>query len=250
MPSAENRQDHIDAAMPGARARAYLRNESGQFPRKQVITAIALALLLHLGLAIWLVKISTLAPLIDKDRIEVTLLDPPVPASPLPDLPEPPQKPRPSAPSATLPRSHPAVMPAPAHTEQPANPTTPSTLAEAPLQLYTPDGAIKIPAQAPTAHEAGIARGKELLNRGHNLLHCLRGRFAAKYGNPPDVDRAGRLAEQMMLAKPDPNPDPIKPLIAAEEGKRVREKITAEIEAEEQLCDDDFYHLPPLERKK
>ncbi len=54
----------------------------------------------------------------------------------------------------------------------------PSASAAQPL-LFNPDGLVRLPS-APhfeSPHDAGIARGKELLARGHNLIHCRRSRF-------------------------------------------------------------------------
>lgn len=53
---------------------------------------------------------------------------------------------------------------------------TPPPADAAPV-LFNVDGSVRLPADAPTPLQAGIARGRELLARGHNIIRCRRSRF-------------------------------------------------------------------------
>lgn len=135
-----------------------------QAPR--VLRSVALAILLALHAAVFLIGYATRyrVPATDAAVVQVRLLDsvivPPLPAPvPIRQTTKAPQV------SAPAPMSAATVIPPPV-----------DALA-APL-LFERDGSIRLPsAPAPTPMQAGLARGRELLARGHNIIHCKRSRF-------------------------------------------------------------------------
>jgi hypothetical protein len=138
-----------------------------------VTIALALAVLLHLLAAWWLFRLMSARPSIDIDRIEVRLLDVVQEPPPPPQIPQ--RQPPPSVPPIAAPSRNPS--PRTTTPEIAARIVTPEPAM--PLQLLEKNGAIRLPAETSTKsftakHDADIARARELMRRGHNLLHCRR----------------------------------------------------------------------------
>lgn len=137
-----------------------------QAPR--VLRIVALAILLALHAAVFLIWYATRyrVSATDDAVVQVRLLEAPA-ALPLP-VPPPPHV------RATRPVMTPVLPPATTATviepTAPLEPTSP--------QLFNRDGSIHLPVEtAATPLQAGLARGRELLARGHNIIHCKRSRF-------------------------------------------------------------------------
>ena len=140
-----------------------------------VIAAIAVALLAHLLAAWWLQRLMHSRAGADEERIEVRLLDEVVqPPLPVPEQRDP--QPPVQTPAATFPSMRSVTPSAPSAAAAVRSDSTQTSL---PLQLLESDGAIRLPAEqkkpsfgSKQAHEMAYAR--ELMKRGHNMLHCRR----------------------------------------------------------------------------
>ena len=160
-----------------ARARA-LRRASAAAPRALRSGAFIIAILLHLLGAVWLYFLMKPKPSVDRDRIEVRLLD----AGPsVPPLPEPPPKAQSTSTPAQVAAKFaptPAAASARAAASVPTAQTEPSQALVSSARLFNPDGSIRLPAQGKASvHEQGMQRARELMSRGHNILHCAHTAF-------------------------------------------------------------------------
>lgn len=174
-----------------ARARALGRGsrQASQPPQQVKRVALAVGVVVHLILLFAVREAMRPEPIIVAKGIQVEIYDAP---AAVPPLPEPPAAAKPVRASVL------ATLPDTAHTAQSFTITANTSAADAApvaLPLFNPDGSIQLPATAkPTAHEAGLQRGRELLARGHNLLHCRRSAYDT---TPTDVEQgnnAGRDA--------------------------------------------------------
>jgi hypothetical protein len=97
-----------------------------------------------------------------------------------PPLPEP--APAPAAvvqPARSVSRT---VLPAPSPTTTVLAMPSPTKKSDMPSQLFNPDGSIRLaPAASLTPHEQGLERSRELMSRGHNVLHCRQSSYAESY---------------------------------------------------------------------
>ncbi|MGH8089970.1 MAG: hypothetical protein ACREO6_00780 [Rudaea sp.] len=151
------------------RALARLSRRAGRRPATVWLLALIALAGLH-AVFFWHWSQNRFSPVVvAADMVmEVSLVDEPVP----------PRAPEPVAPPRTAAHMAAAMLPAvppPVSAPVPA-PVVPS----APVpQLFDPDGALRLPSEARfvAPHDVGIARGKELLARGHNLIHCRRSQF-------------------------------------------------------------------------
>ena len=209
---------HIDPArdiahlVPYERAqrRAWLHDvrwRTGRRGRVWMTLVIAAILLLHLALMLAVrqqmrPRDSDLRP--PDSVIHVNLIELPPPAE-LPPVPI--QMPTlivTGAQAGTANNSPAPPRPAPA--ARPVAPAAPSTegvegIVATPTapHLYNPDGSLhlSLPTQtAPTQQplQAGIAAGKEMLRRGHNVVRCKRSRFANAYA--PDESVGDKVARK------------------------------------------------------
>ncbi|MBS0571501.1 MAG: hypothetical protein JSS28_12885 [Proteobacteria bacterium] len=161
-----------------ARALAHLAPRPRGLPRSVRVGAISAIGGLHaLVFLMWMASRFAL-PAPDSPAVQVLLLDAP---APLPRPPEPASLRRPRAMAAAV---LPAAVPTPA-----VAPNASAATGKQPL-IFTIDGSIALPPQAPTPLEAGLARGRELLARGHNLIHCRR----STLDNAPTPAQAARNA--------------------------------------------------------
>lgn len=163
--------DVVAAWHAEVRERAAKRYNAGisAHEKRIVIAAIAVTVLAHMFAAWWLQRLMHPHAVVDEDRIEVRLLDDVA----QPPLPVPQQRasvPAPAAPSMTAPRPTPAPSAA-ARIE--------SAPTQLPLQLLDTDGTIRLPAEKKpqsfgSKHAREMASARELMRRGHNMLHCHR----------------------------------------------------------------------------
>lgn len=163
-PAAECFQEQI-------RARALARSGSWmqRTPSASRLGAVTVAILLHAMAAVWLYQLMRITPTLDRERIEVRLLDA-VPSEP--ELPEPP-----SAPAKTV-RTD-SGKPRPLPTPRSSNPPPASQASEPErtatidtMTLFRTDGTVRVPREQesprPAPHVEGIRRGRELMARGLN----------------------------------------------------------------------------------
>lgn len=152
--------------------------------------ALGMALALHVGLLIEL-RIAMRVPLPQKQsELYVVFLD----SRPPPPLPKPAPIPK-SVPSpASSPRTARGVVPSPS---PPAAAATSAQPTKPPLDLFNRNGTIWQPARpiasAPTPQE----RAEELLQRGHNILHCKPTRFTHTYRY--DESLGDRIARKYLV---------------------------------------------------
>lgn len=169
--AAEHIRQHIRA-----RAVARARRPQSQVAPGLRIFAVATAIALHGIGALWLYLSMLSKADVDRDRIEVRLLDA---ARPEPALPEPPPM------SPKISQAVPEARARPSAPQTRAEPLS-APVARAPNEnvvldtstLFTPDGAVRLaPAPGPTPHEAALERANELMSREHNVLRCAQAGF-------------------------------------------------------------------------
>jgi hypothetical protein len=196
------------------------------------------------------------APPSDAESIHVYLLPEPPPEPPLPEppLPEASSAAAQAAPASAVAQPRPR---APAAAPSTALPAPQATASEAPAPislstLFNPDGSIRLPAaEKPSAHEAGLARGRELMARGHNLLHCRR----SAYDPAPTPEQAGNQAAagaamwHLMFGGLTRN-DPDQIALAARDADAAGEMASAKRAVAMRACDDDLYHASPPQPAK
>lgn len=187
--------------------------------------ALTLLLTLHAAIfALWYADRFPSQPR-NQDVVQVRLIDesnPPAPAPPQP---------------IALPRSRPATTT--------TSSTAPSSMAAALIpaaqpqpDLFNRDGSVRLPPEARFIGplQAGIARGRELLARGHNIIHCRRSRFDDA-PTPAQVAtaaaRGAHMAHLVMGNPLDPLNDVGQPQAEDAAGEHAAEKRRIE----EQACD-------------
>ncbi len=229
------------------RALAHARATPQEWPRTLKISAIAIALLAHVLFGFWLASLMRQRPSNDDPAISVELLAAPPPE---PELPVPPPAPARSVPTqAALAPQRPAQPREDAMSATIAIPAAPQPFSSA--ALFNPDGSVKLPLSKLTPHEKGMERGRELMQRGHNLLHCSRGRLQA-YVSPEEASSAAAARRAMYLGMfHSPSDDPLLKGIAipgesaaAGDAAAERERIKA------RACDDDVWQRPMPEPKR
>jgi hypothetical protein len=115
---------------------------------------------------------------------------------------------------------------------------TPSAPPDVPM-LFNRDGSLNVPTSKPltTKFDDGIARGRELLARGHNLLHCRHGDFD---DGPTPAEAAGAAARSSRMARLVTG-DPLDPLLnvgAAQADDAAADRAATLREIEQHICDD------------
>jgi hypothetical protein len=212
-----------DADVRG-RALARLDRRPPRPPRFVRFGALAILGALH-ALLFWRWYASRFPPPASKPTVvQVRLLDAPA-ALPVP--------PRPA--SLRHARAMSAAM-------LPAPPPPPAAVPDAatstgiePL-IFNRDGSIAMPPGKPTPLQAGLTRGRELLARGHNIIHCRRSRFDDAPTPAQAAAAAARGAHMAHLVMGNPL-DPLNDV-----GQRQQEDGAADLaarkrEIEEQACD-------------
>jgi hypothetical protein len=206
------------------RALQRLAQTPAQAPRGLRIAVLAALLALHAALFMAWYASRDHAPAPHDAVVQVRLLDARS-ALPPPILP----RPRRHAPTASAPVAPPAM----AQTSR----TAPSPGAPSIPELFNGDGSIRLPpAPAPTPLQAGLARARELLARGHNIIHCRRSRF----DNGPTPEQAGIAAgksarmAQLIMGNPL---DPLGEVGATQQVDSARELAAAKRAIEQQACD-------------
>jgi hypothetical protein len=63
----------------------------------------------------------------------------------------------------------------------------PSADTESSPKLFNPDGSIRIPSEPPLHARTPQQLSAELMQRGHNILHCRQSRFASGYKRDESV---------------------------------------------------------------
>jgi hypothetical protein len=153
--------------------RAALRR--GALPKRIVRIALAVGVVVHLLLGLGLYELMRPLPSNEEPGMFVRILDAPLPEPALPD--PPPRQPNVAQQkSISKPVPVPAVPPIGAHAA--ASAPVPAA-SEAPAldtsALFNADGSVRIaPAPKASPHEEGMERSRELLARGHNVLHCTQ----------------------------------------------------------------------------
>lgn len=193
-------------------------------PRRAWIAPLAVLSVLHaLMFWRWYANRFELPP-VSPTVVEMRLIEEAVPPPALP-VPRSPQRP-------TLA----AAVPRPAA----PSPMAAAILAAAPPQpkLFNRDGTVQLPPSPrfSTPLDAGIARGRELLARGHNLIHCRRSRFD---GAPTPAQTATAAAKRARMAHSVMgNPlDPLNDVGEQQTEDAAGERAAEKRRIEEQACD-------------
>jgi hypothetical protein len=230
-----------------ARAIAHARAREPGGPRLLGATAICIAIIVHLFAAIGLYLLMQPRPVVDEGRLEVRLLD----AAPVePELPQPPDRSAPTAAPSTA-----SQHPEPTLAAAPSVATAPPSSAPAPsapslsARWLNPDGSVRLaPAAKPSAHEAGLERGRELMARGHNVLRCAHDTIVDS--SAPTINESGahqaRVTRLLAFATPRAWEVPAQrdsqvDIDAAYSSDSTIDHLTAI----GQDCDDTFYRRPP-----
>lgn len=105
--------------------------------------------------------------------------------------------------------------------------------------LFNRDGSVRLPPAATftTPLDAGIERARELLARGHNIIHCRRSRFDDAPAPEQAGISAGRGARMAHLVMGNPL-DPLLNVGLEHVIESVRELAEARRAIEDQACDD------------
>ena len=193
-------------------------------PRALRIAALALLLVLHAAIfALWYANRFP-RPQSKPTVVQVRLIDESVP--PPPALLRPATLPHARAAAAPL-----AVAPSPmAAALLPAAPPPP--------ELFNHDGSVRLAPQARfvSPQEAGIARGRELLARGHNIIHCRRSRFDNSPTAAQASTTAARGAHMAHLVMGNPL-DPLNDVGEQQAEDAAGEQAAERRRIEEQACD-------------
>jgi len=190
-------------------------------PRALRIAALALLLALHAAIfALWYANHFP-PPQSKPTVVQVRLIDE---SAPLP----PPAALRRLPPPVATPS---AAVPAPmAATIVPA--TAPR------MELFERDGTVNLP-PAPrfvSPRDVGIARGRELLARGHNLIHCRRSKFDNSPTDAQAATTAARGAHMAHLVMGNPL-DPLNDVGEQQAEDAAGEHAAEKRRIEEQACD-------------
>lgn len=193
-------------------------------PRALRIAALALLLALHAAIfALWYA--NRFPPSQSKPTVvQVRLIDESVPPPPVP--------PRP----ATLPHARAAAAP-----QSVAPPSMAAALlpaATARPVLFDRDGSVRLPfaPRFESPLDAGIARGRELLARGHNLIHCRRSQFDNSPTDAQAATTAARGAHMAHLVMGNPL-DPLNDVGEQQAEDAAGEHAAEKRRIEEQVCD-------------
>jgi hypothetical protein len=193
-------------------------------PRALRIAALALLLVLHAAIfALWYANRFP-RPQSKPTVVQVRLIDESVPPPPVPSRPATP----PHARATAVPL---AVAPSPmAAALLPAKPPRPV--------LFNHDGSVRLAPQSRfvSPHEIGIARGRELLARGHNLIHCRRSQFDNSPTPTEVANAAARGAHMAHLVMGNPL-DPLNDVGEQQAEDAAGERAAEKRRIEEQACD-------------
>jgi len=229
------------------RALAHARAKPRPWPRALKISAIVIALLAHVLFGIWLASLMRQHPASEDSAIRVELI---AALAPEPELPVPPAAEAPGAANHAV-----SAKPVPAHRDDSMSATIAAPAQPVPFSsaaLFNSDGSIKLPQSKPTPHEAGIERGRELMQRGHNLLHCSRGRLQA-YVSPEQAATAAAAGRAMALgmfhnASDDPM---LKSLAVPQESAAAGDAAADRARVAANACDDELWRRSmPLPKRK
>jgi hypothetical protein len=147
-------------------------------PRILRIGALVFLLLVHAVLLMGLRDAMRRPPAAIETTVEVIFLNPDLPEPPLPE--PPPSTPHPAAAAPRVTAR--VIAPAPSTPSVPV----PADTAVAPL-LFNTDGSIRLPAQSSPHMRTPQQLSAELMQRGHNILHCRQTRFANGYTRDESV---------------------------------------------------------------
>lgn len=210
------------------RARALARPglRPARLPRYARTLALAILIALHaLMFAFWYASRFP-RPATHPSVVQVRLIDDSV--APMPPLPEPSRQAT-NAQRVSMRRSMAVQLKA----EAPARAVSPA------LRLFDPDGSVRLPL-APrfkTPLAAGIVRGRELLARGHNIIHCRRSRFD-NAPTPAEMATAiARGAHMAHLVMGNPL-DPLNDVGQRQQEDAAGEHAAEKREIEDRACDD------------
>lgn len=208
-----------------AQALARMQRPPPRVPRVMHITVLATLLALH-G-AIFLVWYASRFPLGQKAAtvVQVRLIE--ESAAPMPSLPQPVRKEASARAQPSPPRQS---MAAELKTEA-SSPT-----ASPPPLLFNRDGTVHLPPPAPTPWEEGLARGRELLARGHNIIHCRRSRFDDGLTPAQAAAAAASSAHMAHLIMGNPL-DPLNDVGQRQTEDAAGEHAAEKRRIEEQACD-------------
>ena len=219
-------QDHAWHTAIRMQALERLTTTRRRRPRYPLSAVLAVLVALH-GLMFWRWYASRFPmPPSQPTIVQVRLIDESIPPPPVPPHP------------AMSQRSHRAIGLPPRPVAPP--PMAAALLPASPLRpvLFNHDGSVRLAPQARFVppQEAGVARGRELLARGHNIIHCRRSRF----DNSPTATeaataaaRGARMAHLVMGNPLDPLNDVGQPQAEDAAGEHAAEKRRIE----EQACD-------------
>ncbi len=212
--------------MPKLRLRAIARLAPPSRPRSLGLVAlIALAGLHALVFWRWYDNRYPL-PAADTSVLEVRLIGE--------SAPRPPMLPQPAPPHRTPMTA--TVLPA-TPTPIPVQTGAPAVTISSPLH-FERDGTMRLPAEArfTTPLDTGIARGRELLARGHNLIHCRRSRFDNSPTPAETAAAAARGAHMAHLVMGNPL-DPLNDVGQQQADDAAGEHAVEKRRIEEQACD-------------
>lgn len=184
--------DESEAWRHEVRLRAVARTRP---PFERHAKLVVFVVLAHVGVAVLLWQEHVEHRLDDARAVIVELLStPPVPSTP---------PPTPSVPTSRAP----TLSRAPAATRGVPSAIEPSMPTESapPLQLFDRNGTVQLPSWKPftTPLDSGLARGRELLARGHNILNCVRG--SLERGTAQEAaNAAGKSAHMAHLVMGNP----------------------------------------------
>ena len=152
--------------------------------------ALGLALVLHLGLLVGLRDAMHIPMQPQSSEIQVVFLKSPPP----PPMPQP--QPFPKRTRATTSANRVAQMAAPVASAQ-STPATPRPAITPQLDLFNRNGTIWQPSRPIAAAPTPQERAEELLQRGHNILHCRATRFTRTYRY--DESLGDRIARKYLV---------------------------------------------------
>lgn len=194
-------------------------------PRTLRVAALAVLLALHAAIfLLWYANrfvTTSGSPAV----VEVRLIDESAPLHP----PEPVPLPRTRSMAASM---LPALPPVRAV-------VVPSTPPPVQPLLFNRDGLVRLP-PAPhveSPHDAGVARGKELLARGHNIIHCRRSQFDNAPTPAQMATAIARGAHMAHLVMGNPL-DPLNDVGQRQQEDAAGEHAAEKREIEDRACDD------------
>jgi hypothetical protein len=207
-----------------ARALVRLGLHPARSPRYARGVALALLIGLHALLFVFWYASRFPLPVSQPSVVQVRLIDESAPLRP----PEPAPLPRTRSMAASM-----LPAPPPARTA-----VVPSTPAPAQPLLFNPDGLVRLPSTPhfESPHAAGIARGRELLARGHNLINCRRSQFDDSPMPAEAATAAARGAHMAHLVMGNPL-DPFNDVGQQQAEDAAGEHAASKRKIEEQACD-------------